>query len=219
MLDTLAYLFAKTLKKARLAAVRHASVHPSSKVESGTSFVRSSMDKHSFCGYDCDIDGAAIGSFTSIASGVVIGGARHPMEWAGMSPVFYAGRDSISTKFSEHPLAPPAPTVIGHDVWIGRSAMILAGVTIGDGAVVGAGAVVTRNVAPYTVVAGNPARVLRRRFDDDTIARLQQLQWWLLPEPELARLAPLVREPQRFLDAAGHAPQSPSNLSRVANNE
>lgn len=202
MFDTAKYLLAKLLKKARLASIRHSQVHRTAKVESGSSFVQSRMAQHSFCGYDCDIYRADIGSFTSIANAVVIGGARHPMEWVGMSPVFYAGRDSVPAKFSEHHLEAPPETVIGHDVWIGRSAIILAGLRIGNGAVVGAGAVVTKDVPAYAIVAGNPARILRYRFEPTRIAQLEQLQWWHLSEPDLRRLGHSVRDPEQFISAA-----------------
>ena len=79
-----------------------------------------------------------------------------------------------------HP-ASKGDVVIGNDVWIGRKAVILSGVTIGDGAVVGTMAVVTSNVEPYTIVAGNPARPVRKRFDDSTIQNLLQLRWWDWP--------------------------------------
>lgn len=72
--------------------------------------------------------------------------------------------------------------VIGNDVWIGYEAVILSGVTIGDGAIIGACALVTKDVAPYTIVGGVPAKPIRRRFDEDTIAALQNLQWWNWPE-------------------------------------
>jgi len=69
-------------------------------------------------------------------------------------------------------------TVIGNDVWIGYDALIMPGVTIGDGAIIGARSVVTKDVSPYTIVAGNPARIIRKRFDDKTINRLLEIQWW-----------------------------------------
>ncbi|RUX91838.1 CatB-related O-acetyltransferase [Mesorhizobium sp. M7D.F.Ca.US.004.03.1.1] len=70
------------------------------------------------------------------------------------------------------------PTEIGNDVWIGRRAIIMPGITIGDGAVVGAGSIVTKDVAPYAIVAGNPAKLIRNRFTDDQIARLLAIRWW-----------------------------------------
>lgn len=192
-------IFAKFLKKVRLPAIRHSIIHSTSKIEAGSSIIKSSFDRFSFCGYDCDIFYATIGSFTSIASGVVIGGARHPMEWVGMSPVFYLGRDSVRKKFSEHPLPAPHTTRIGHDVWIGRSAIVLSGVTIGNGAVVGAGSIVTKDVPAYGIAAGNPARLIRYRFQDETINRLEKLRWWELDDGALHTLAPHIRDPEIFI--------------------
>ena len=77
--------------------------------------------------------------------------------------------------------------MVGNDVWIGYEAVILSGVTIGDGAIIGARAVVTKDVPPYTIVAGVPARPIRKRFDEETIARLEQLRWWDWPEDEIRR--------------------------------
>lgn len=190
----------KLLKKIRLTAVRASTVHPTSKLESGTSFYSSTMAKHSFCGYDCDIAHADIGSFVSIANGVVIGGGRHPMEWVGMSPVFYEGRDSVKAKFSTHARTPARRVTVGHDVWIGRSAIVLPGVQIGDGAVVGAGAVVTKPVPPYAIVAGNPARLVRYRFDEAIIPRLLAARWWAMDEARLRRLGPYMTDVDKFLE-------------------
>lgn len=195
----IAFFWSKFVKKLRLVAVRNSYVHETSKIEPGTTFYKSTMGKHSFCGYDCDISHGDIGSFVSIANCVVIGGGRHPMEWAGMSPVFYEGRDSVKAKFSVHRRADIRRVTIGHDVWIGRSAIILQGTQIGDGAVVGAGAVVTKAVPPYAIVAGNPAKVIRYRFDDAMIARLLAIQWWNLEEDTLRRLAVDIRDVEKFV--------------------
>lgn len=192
----------KLLKKLRLTAVKASSVHATSKLESGTSFYFSTMGRHSFCGYDCDVSHADIGSFVSIANGVVIGGGRHPMEWVGMSPVFYAGRDSVKAKFATHAREPARRVSVGHDVWIGRSAIVLPGVKIGDGAVVGAGAVVTKPVPPYAIVAGNPGHVLRYRFSESVVERLVATQWWTLEDESLRRLGPYFNDVDRFLDMA-----------------
>ncbi len=122
------------------------------------------------------------------------------MEWVGMSPVFYEGRDSVKAKFSQHARPPAQRVLIGHDVWIGRSAIVLPGVTVGDGAVVGAGAVVTKDVPPYAIVAGNPAQLIRYRFDEPTVQRLQATAWWLLDDAALRRLGPHTNNVQKFLD-------------------
>lgn len=201
MLDLLKYFLSKALKKGKLPSIRNSTVHSSAKIESGTSFVNSQMDRYSFCGYDCDIYYTNIGQFTSIANNVVIGGARHPMEWVGMSPVFYAGRDSVKDKFAEHQLPPPLQANIGNDVWIGRSAIILSGVSVGDGAVVGAGSVVTKNVPAYSIYAGNPAKLIRHRFDNATICQLKEIQWWNMSIAKLMIVGKHINNPDEFFAA------------------
>ncbi len=193
------YLIAKLLKKIRLSSVRDSSIHRSSKIESGSSVYHTIMDRYSFCGYDCDIFNAEIGSFTSIASQVVIGGARHPKEWVGMSPVFYKGRDSIKMKFSQHELTPVPVTSIGNDVWIGRSAIIMSGVRVGNGAVIGAGAIVTKDVPPYAIVAGNPAKLIRYRLSSEMAYALENTKWWLLNDENLNSLAIHIKNPEQFV--------------------
>jgi acetyltransferase-like isoleucine patch superfamily enzyme len=191
----------KVLKKARLSSVRESEIHRTAKVESGSSVYRSSLGRYSFCGYDCELFYASVGSFTSIANNVVLGGARHPMEWISTSPVFYHGRDSVRAKFSEHRLPDPLRVEVGHDVWVGRSAIVISGVRVGTGAVIGAGAVVSRDVPPYSVVVGNPARVVKMRFSDDIVKQLLETKWWEFEESELSLLANRVRAPADFLEA------------------
>ena len=201
MLEAVRYFVSKLIKKGRLSSVRGSIVHRNAKIESGTSFVDSKIGRHSFCGYDCEVYRAVIGEFTSIANGVVLGGARHPMEWVGMSPVFYAGRDSIKTKFAEHHLPIPPKVQIGNDVWIGRSAIVLSGVSIGNGAVVGAGAVVTKSVPPYAIVAGNPARIIRYRFPEQIVLELESIHWWSLSDERLSEWGGFFNDVEGFLDA------------------
>jgi len=197
------YYFAKLLKKLRGKAIRNSHIDATSKVEAGSEIVDACFDKHSFCGYGCEIINCQIGSFCSIANHVIIGGGMHPMQWVSSSPAFYAGRDSIRAKFSEHQRPAPRRTVIGHDVWIGERALIKQGVNIGTGAVVGMGSVVTRDVEPYAVVAGCPARVIRHRFEPALVRRLLASQWWLLDEGVLRRAAAHATDPEAFLREIG----------------
>lgn len=127
-----------------------------------------------------DDDRITIGSFCSIADDVTImGGGEHRSEWITTYPLRIAfGLPRAS--HDGHP-ATKGETRIGNDVWIGYGATILSGVTVKDGAVVGAGTVVSNDVDPYTVVIGNPARVLRHRFDKDTIEALLKIRWWDWP--------------------------------------
>lgn len=196
---SLSYLWAKLIKKLRGYAIINSNIDKTSVIESGSHVVNSSFGKYSYCGYDCQIINCKIGSFCSMADNIVIGGARHPMDWACMSPVFYRGRDSIRKKFSEFARLPDKTTEIGNDVWIGNGVIILQGIIIGNGAVIGAGSVVTKNVEPYTVVAGNPAKTIRKRFDDETIELLQSSQWWNMPDNEIAEVARFIQSPQEFV--------------------
>ena len=193
------FILSKLINKGRLPAIRGSHVHKSAKIESGSSFIHSTMARHSFCGYDCNISRAEIGAFTSIAGGVIIGGARHPIEWVSMSPVFYAGRDSVKEKFSLHRLELADKVIIGNDVWIGNAAIILPGVVIGDGAIVGAGAVVTKDVPDYSIVAGNPARHLRYRFEDEVIVQLKRISWWNFPDEKIRQFGGIFNNVEEFL--------------------
>lgn len=196
---TLQFIWAKITKKLRGSAISNSKIHHTSKIESGSNVVYTTMDKHSFCGYDCEITNCKIGSFTSIANGVVIGGGMHPIDWVGTSPVFYEGRDSVSAKFSEFQREEVKTTLIGHDVWIGRNTLIKQGVTIGNGAVVGMGSVVTKDVAPYAIVGGNPAKLIRYRFSDEIIEKLITSKWWELDENDLKMYAKDITHPENFL--------------------
>lgn len=199
-IPTFFYLWAKLLKKVRGAAIHNSSVHASSKIEPGSSFANSTMGRHSFCGYDCEISAADIGGFCSIANYAAIGGGRHPVEWVGMSPVFYEGRDSVAKKFATFPRVEPKRVTIGSDVWIGYRVIIMQGVTIGHGAVIGAGAVVTKDIPAYAVAAGSPAKIISYRFEEELIEALLQSRWWDKSDNVLERCANLIREPRQFLD-------------------
>lgn len=197
------YLWAKLFKKLRGSALKNCSIHPTSKVESGCNLVNVQMDRHSFCGYDCEITNTEIGSFCSIANNVIIGGGMHPINWVSTSPVFYEGRDSVKTKFATHKRELVKKTIIGHDVWIGQYVLIKQGITVGTGAVIGMGSVVTKDVEPYTVVAGCPAKIIKKRFDDKTISGLLKSEWWNLSEKQLHKLGELFNNPKAFLENIG----------------
>lgn len=118
-----------------------------------------------------------IGSFCSIANEVAIfGGGEHHIDWVTTFPIRIAFGDPLAGK-DGHPTS-KGITRIGNDVWIGFRSIVLSGVTIGDGAVLGAGTVVTSDVPPYAVVAGNPAKIIRYRFAEDVIQKLLKIRWW-----------------------------------------
>lgn len=199
MYKPILYYWSKFFKKIKYKSIVNSKIHKTAKVEAGSSFVNSSMERYSFCGYECEILNCCIGSFCSIANGVVIGGEMHPLDWLSMSPVFYEGRDSVAKKFSNHKRGDNKQTVIGHDVWIGQNAMIKQGVTIGVGAVVGMGSIVTKDVEPYSIVAGSPAKLIRKRFDDKQIDLLLQIKWWEYSDKDLYRYAKYFTNPVQFM--------------------
>ena len=146
--------------------------------------------------YPVNGDKLKIGKFCSIACGAkfLFTSGNHSMQSLSTYtfPIFYEewgldGKDIRSAWDNKGNI------VIENDVWIGYEAVILSGVTIGDGAIVGARAVVTKDVPPYTIVAGVPARPIRKRFDEETIAKLQALRWWDWDEERLKRCIPAIQ--------------------------
>lgn len=143
--------------------------------------------------YDFNGDKLIIGKFCQIATGVefIMNGANHQMNAVSTFP-FYTleGWDMEPPRTTDLPLK--GDTIIGNDVWIGQNAVILPGVHIDDGAIIGANSVVGSDVSPYTMVIGNPARVLRKRFDDELIALMLQFRWWDKTVEEINSLIPLL---------------------------
>ncbi len=131
--------------------------------------------------YPINGDKLKIGKFSSIACGAkfIFTSANHTMHSLSnyTFPIFFE-EWGLDAKNIRSAWDNKGDIVVGNDVWIGYEAVILSGVTIGDGAVIGARAVVTKDVPPYTVVGGVPARPIKKRFDDETIAKLQKLSWW-----------------------------------------
>ena len=200
---SLKYLYGKFVKKIlRGGCVTASTVDKTAKILSGVSFVNSSLGKYSYVCYDCEIVNTDIGGYCSISDHVFIGGAEHPMQWVSTSPVFQNVKHSGPTKrFAMHNLPASKRTLIGNDVWIAHGAIIKAGVKIGNGAVVGAGAIVTKDVPPYAIVAGNPAKVIRCRFDEKTIQDLLNTQWWNLPDEKIKSVAGFAKDPEKFIEA------------------
>jgi acetyltransferase-like isoleucine patch superfamily enzyme len=143
-----------------------------------------------------------IGAYCSFAKGVkVVLGGEHRPDWVTTYP--FSVFESTATHIKGHPAA-KGDVLIGNDVWIGMGALILSGVAIGDGAVVGAGSVVTKDIPPYAIVGGNPARLLRYRFSENHRQRLQKIAWWKWDKAQIARAIPdlLSEDIDRFINQA-----------------
>ncbi|MBR5112077.1 MAG: CatB-related O-acetyltransferase [Clostridia bacterium] len=173
--------------------VRPAINNPNLIVGDFTYIADSQFESHVTHLYDWNGDKLIIGKFCQIAAGVefVMNGANHQMNAVTTFP-FYTleGWDMEPPPTSDMPLK--GDTVIGNDVWIGQNAVILPGVHIGDGAIIGASSVVGSNVEPYTIAAGNPAKPIRRRFDDEMIDLLLKFRWWDKDIAEINSLIPLL---------------------------
>jgi virginiamycin A acetyltransferase len=148
----------------------------------------SRIGRYSYTGYNTTIRAADVGRFCSISWNVSIGGKDHPLDRVTTSPLwgFLKMDDQGATPRGFNYGEGSGPCTIGHDVWIGTNTVVLRNVAIGHGAVVGAGSVVTRDVEPFTVVAGAPARQIRRRFEPTITAALLALAWWDWP-PDIIR--------------------------------
>ena len=133
-----------------------------------------------------------IGAFCSIADNVEIFiGGNHRTDWVTTYPFGHIHKEVFPWHGRGHP-ATKGNVVIGNDVWIGSGATIFSGVTIGDGAVISAKSVVVKDVPPYSIVGGNPAKVVKLRFTEDQINRLLKNPWWDLPERRINELLPLL---------------------------
>ena len=197
----LTYLWSKFMKNLPRSAVSGCNFEKTSKLNAQSSAVNASMGRYSYCGYGSKLFNCRIGRFCSISDDVCIGLASHPMEWASTSPAFHFGRGSVPKDLAAHHYdSDPPLTVIGNDVWIGQGALIKPGITVGNGAVVAMGSVVTKDVPPYAVVGGNPAKIIKMRFPPELIQRFEASKWWDLPPAKLKDLAPYISQPEEFLN-------------------
>lgn len=148
-------------------------------------------------GRDCEVQDARIGRYCEIAPGCLLGATGHPLNWLSISAFQYkhaawgwhpsaADSEVIDPQEGGRPSFRGATAVIGNDVWVGANVVVLSGVTVGDGAVLAAGSVVTSDVAPYSIVGGAPAKVIKSRVPDDVRDELLELQWWRFSPNQLS---------------------------------
>lgn len=143
---------------------------------------------------DEGVDQLIVGSFCSIGSGaafIMAGNQGHRNEWVSTFP-FYWMSEEPAFAGAQNGYEGAGDTVIGNDVWIGSEAVIMPGIKVGDGAVIGTRALVTRDVEPYAIIGGNPAKTIRKRFDERAVQMLLEMKWWDWPIDQLQAVMPLM---------------------------
>ena len=158
------------------------------------------LGQYSYIAPNARLSNAEIGKFCSIGPNFCCGLGLHPTNGISTAPMFYStARQNGTTLCSQSQYQETKRTHVGNDVFIGANVTVLDGVTIGDGAVVGAGAVVTRDIPPYAVAVGVPAKVVKYRFDAATVQRLLAKRWWDSPEADLAKVQRHFWDVEAFL--------------------
>lgn len=186
---------------ALFCVLQEAVVDKTAAICSGVRFYRGKIGKYSYIGNNSFVSDTDIGCFTSISTDCYIGGTSHPTDWVSTSPVFHKWENIMKKNFARHEFEIFKRTTIGNDVWIGNRVMIKAGVKIADGAVVGMGSIVTKDIGPYEIWAGNPARLIRKRFDDETIDAFEKMKWWEWDDNTIEKYADKFTVPSELIEA------------------
>jgi len=170
-------------------------------IEYGSHVQASMIGKYTYINKYCLVDKntESIGRFCSIAYNVKIGLGDHPVDWVSTHQFAYDPKYKFTKQWKEFDNTSDRKTKIGNDVWIGANATLLAGVKVGDGAIIGANSLVTKDVEPYSIVMGTPAKHHRFRFDSKIIASLQELQWWNWDEKKIKDKIEFFNNPEELI--------------------
>lgn len=173
---------------------RKSDICKTSKIYPFSKVVNCKIDSYSYVSYFSHLQNVKLGKFCSVAKRFSAGLGFHPSDFISSSPIFYSPKNPLLKSFvKEKSFDDLKPVDIGNDVWIGSNVVVIDGVKIGHGSIIGANSVVTRDVEPYSIVGGVPAKLIRKRFSEKEIQFLLKLQWWNNPpdffsKPEVAKL-------------------------------
>jgi acetyltransferase-like isoleucine patch superfamily enzyme len=171
------------------------------KVLKGARLGNCKIGKYSYVGINSNFSNTNLGSFCSIGPDVLCGLGDHPVNFVSTYPGFYSNQASGAYWFGHiHNFKEQHNTIIESDVWVGARAIIKGGLYIGTGAIIGAGSLVTKNVPPYAIVGGIPAKILKYRFDEDLISSLIESKWWEMSEDNLKKNSQYMDDPLVFLE-------------------
>ncbi len=200
MFDLIKYIFAKGLKVLlNPPALKKCNIDKTSAVCSKSELNAVSIGRYSYVGNQCLMVNVKIGSFCSIADNCYIGAENHPIMRVSTSPVFHQGRNVLKKNFANFKKIEVETTTIENDVWIGRGSSIKSGVTIGNGSIVGMGSVVTKNIPPYEIWAGIPARKIRDRFSQEEKKAFEKIKWWEWSDEIIMSRSNLFDNPEHFI--------------------
>lgn len=193
------YLYSKFILYLQISSVKNCDIGEKVKLGHRSNLINVKIDKYSYIGNNNSISNVEIGKFCSIASYCAIGGGEHFMKGISTSPIFFDKNNVFNTCLHEVYYEGERKTYIGNDVWIGENCFIKAGVHIGNGAIIGAHTVVTKDIPPYAVVAGNPSRVLYYRFSQEIIDQLENIEWWEFDWKTMKEAAQFFDKPELFI--------------------